>query len=60
VDAFWNEFRPREETTKDINDSFGAIFDDLFGSVKDESEETKARRRRAGVALVPILSTFPY
>ncbi len=42
VDAFWNQYRPREETPKDINDSFGAIFDDLFGGVK---ETVKARRQ---------------
>jgi len=47
VDAFWNQYRPREETTKDINDSFGAIFDDLFGSVK---ERAKARRGAGGRA----------
>jgi len=45
VDAFWNQYRPREETPKDINDSFGAIFDDLFGGVK---ETAKARRKGGG------------
>ena len=47
MDAFWNQYRPREETTKDINDSFGAIFDDFFGSVK---ERAKARRGAGGRA----------
>lgn len=45
VDAFWNQYRPREESVKDINDSFGAIFEDLFGGVK---ERAKSRRKEGG------------
>ena len=55
VDAFWNEFRPNEETTKDINDSFGSIFDDLFGGVKDKA---KSRKRAGGGSRESILDDF--
>ena len=55
VDAFWNQYRPREETTKDINDSFGANFDDLFDSVK---ETAKARRKGGSGRRGSILEDF--
>ena len=56
VDAFWNQYRPREETTKDINDSFGAIFDDLFGEVKKTAK--KARSKSGAGRRSSILDDF--
>ena len=56
VDAFWNQYRPREETVKDVNDSFSAIFNDLFDGVKKTT--AKSRRRGGSARRDSILDDF--
>jgi hypothetical protein len=45
-DEYWSQFRSKEETPKDIDDSFEKILDDLFSGVRSRRKVGGGGRRR--------------